>query len=225
MSETEGKPAPAIKSLGRRRRGYGGGSGRKISAGNFLHAKGFDRWMNIAVGVMALAYVGLMGQWFHADTIMIDFRLTGAPRSEILYGWNRPQLVANGNGALIPVDAKTAIDDYDVWQYSGENGGTYRFRFAADGRSDQVTCFHAAGDRGACPDAMGINLGDTEGDIAWRLGSPPLRALNGTSGVLAYPSVGLEFGTTQYKVRRITVHRQTTPILSRIPLFLRFLVP
>jgi hypothetical protein len=174
---------------------------------------------------MALVYVGLMGQWFHSDTFMIGFRPAGTPRSEILYGWNRPQFVGNPGGALVRVDQATPIDDYAFWQYPGEGGGTYRFHFAADGKSDEVSCFHAVGDSGACPAAFGIRLGDFEGQIAWRLGAAPVRELNGPAATLRYPSVGVEFGLEQYQLRRVTVRRQTTPILSRIPLFLRFLGP
>ncbi|MCW3848494.1 hypothetical protein OF829_14730 [Sphingomonas sp. LB-2] len=229
MAETGDKAEPAIKSLGRRRRGYGGGSGRgarsKIRVGNVLHAPNFERWLNVAVGVVALVYVGLMGQWFHADTVMIGFRPTGVPRSEILYGWNRPQFVGNSGTPMVRVDKATPMDDYEFWQYPGEGGGTYRFHFATDGQSDEVSCFQAAGDPGACPDAFGVKLGEFESHIAWRLGSAPVRELNGPAAELRYPSVGLEFGLEQYSLRRITIHRQTSSIFSRIPLFLRFLVP
>lgn len=213
------RPEPVVKSLGRRRRDRKGRDKR----GNILHAPGFDRWLNIGMGAAAVIYVGLMGQAFHAETVAMAFRPTDVPKSEVLYGFGRPQFVGKASSALVRVDAKTAIEGWDLWQYPAEGGGTYRFHFDGNGVADEVSCF--APDRGACPSVLGINPGDTEGAIAWRLGTPSARTLEGPSAVLQYASIGVDYGLEQYRVKRVTIRKQTSSILSRIPQFLRFLVP
>lgn len=222
------EPVPADTprgSRGRRRRGYGGRSNARTGASNFLHAPGFERRMHIAVGALALVYLVLMGQWFHSNTVMLGLRPTGGPKSEILYGYGRPQGVSTGGGAMIKVDAATPIENYDRWQYSSEAGGTFQFHFDGDGVSDEVSCIHPTPDRGACPAAFGIELGDLESQVAWRLGSAPVRVLNGQNAVLNYPSIGVDFQMQQYRVRGVTIRRQTSSIFARIPRFVRFLIP
>ncbi|MES2444537.1 MAG: hypothetical protein V4574_17055 [Pseudomonadota bacterium] len=217
--------AIGTKPRGRRRRGYGGRNPRGGGGTSILHAPGFERWMAVAVGAMALVYVVLMGQWFHSNTVMLGYRPTGGPKSEILYGFGRPQAVSLNGAAGVKVDAATPIENYDRWQYPSETGGTFVVHFDGDGVSDEVSCVHPTGDRGACPAAFGIELGDSESQVAWRLGGAPVRVLNGPDAVLHYPSIGVDFQMRQYRVRGITVRRQTSPILARLPRFVRFLIP
>lgn len=219
------RPEPAIKSLGRKRRGTGGGARASAAAGNLLHSRNFNRWAAIGVGVAAVVYLGLMVTRFHADTVMLGYRPTGAPDSEILYGWGRPDFVRQDGQAPVKVTPETAISDYAVWQYPGEGGGIFTFHFN-DGRiSDRVSCTHASGDRGSCPTAFGIGIGDMEEKIVYQLGGAPNRVLSGTRAVLRYPSLGAEFELEQYKVRRISLSTDRSSVPGRIPRFIRYLIP
>lgn len=220
------KPEPAIKSLGRRRRGYGGrGTRGSIAVGNVVNAAGFDRWVTIGVAIAAIAYVGLMGQSFHADTVMLGFRPTGAPDSEILYGWGRPEYVRQDGQAAVKVTPTTPISDYAVWQYPAEGGGIFTIHFNGSRISDRVSCTQASAERGSCPGVFGIGVGDMEEKIVYKLGSAPERVLSGTRAVLRYPSIGVEFELEQFRVRRISLSTDRSSIPGRIPRLIRYLVP
>ena len=220
-------PQPPSDSQSRRRRG--GDRGRRSKGRtrieNVLQTPGFERWLHIGVGVVAIAYAGLMVQIFHSDTIMLGFRPTGAPRSEVLYGFGRPDVVSNDAEDGVRVTSTTPIDAYDRWQYPADGGGTFRFRFNDAGISDRVSCIHDSADRGSCPTVFGIGIGDTEDHVVYQLGVAPVRTLNGTRAILRYPSIGTEFELEQFEVRRITLSTDRSSIISRIPRFVRYLIP
>lgn len=228
MSDESGssRPEPVIKSLGRRRRGYGGrGVRSSIAMGNVLHSPHFDRWTMIGVAVAAIVYLTLMVNSFHMDTVMLGYRPTGVPDSEILYGWGRPEYVRQDGQAPVKVEPGTPIADYAVWQYPGEGGGVFTFHFNGGRISDRVSCAQAAGERGSCPHIFGIGIGDMEEKIVYQLGGAPERVLSGTRAVLRYPATGTEFELEQFKVRRITISLDRSPVIGRIPRFIRYLIP
>jgi hypothetical protein len=209
-----------------RRRGYGGRSTRAaIGVGNMLHAPAFERWLHIAVAVLAFVYLGIMVFSFHADTVMLGYRSTGAPQSEILYGFGRPEFVRAGGGAPVRVQADTPLAGYDIWQYPAEGGGTFLFHFNGAQISDRVSCSHPAGERGNCPSVFGIGLGEKEESIIGRLGAPSDRILHGTSATLRYASLGVEFELEQFRLRGIALSTNRYSVPGRIPVFIRYLMP
>lgn len=228
MSEEPIAPGPSrgLKPRARRRRGYGGrGARAAVGVGKALHAPGFERGLHIVVAVIAFIYLGVMVVTFHADTVMLGYRPTGAPQSEILYGFGRPEFVRTGGGAPVRVEPGTPIAGYDTWQYTAEGGGTMLFHFNGAQVSDRVSCSHPAGDRGACPSVFGIGLGAMEEDVVARLGAPSERILHGTSATLRYASLGAEFELAQFRVRGIALSTDRFPVPGRIPIFIRYLMP
>jgi len=220
-------PQPPNDSQSRRRRNGDRGRRPRGKSGieNVLQTAAFTRWLHIGVGALALVYLVLMVLRFHGDTVMLGFRPTGAPRSEVLYGFGRPDVVGNGAGNGVRVTGETPIDAYEHWQYTAEGGGTIRFHFDDGGFSDRVSCIDDSNDRGACPTVYGIGIGDSEDVVAYHLGTPPVRALLGPRAVLRYPSIGAEFELEQFRVRRITLSTDRSSVLARIPRFVRYLVP
>lgn len=215
-----------LKPRARRRRGYGGrGARAATSVGNALHAPGFERWLHVVVAVLAFVYLGVMVFAFHADTVMLGYRPTGAPESEILYGFGRPEFVSADGAAPIRVEANTPIANYDIWHYPADGGGTFLFHFTPARMSDRVSCSHPAGERGSCPSVFGIGLGAKEEEVVARLGMPSDRILHGTSATLRYASLGAEFELEQFRVRGIALSTNRASVPGRIPVFIRYLMP
>jgi hypothetical protein len=190
-----------------------------------IHSPLFERAIPIIVGVAAFAYAALAVDRFHSDTIMLGLRPVGVPKSEILYGFGRPEAVRSDQTGWLATSSSTPINNYDLWRFKSDGGGTFLIHFDGTGSVDEVTCFHPRGDPGTCPGAFWINLGDTEDRVAYELGRPPVRILDGTSAVIRYPSIGVDFELQQFKVRRITVRTPKSPIFARIPRFIRFAIP
>ena len=212
-------------SSGRRRSRRAKDVEHRTRISKILHAPWLDRAVRIGVIVAGSAYLVIMTSLFRSDYNMLGFRALYVPKSEMLYGFGRPALVRNGDAKWTPVTPAISIESFDEWRYPNEGGGTYLIHFDQAGLSDLISCYHLEGERGACPASFGVHLGDLEDRVAYDLGDPPLRILSGPSAVMRYPSIGAEFELREFKVRRISIRADKSPVIGRIPRFIRFLVP
>ena len=216
---------PTLRIQPRRARAGGRRTSRPANFAGLVRAPWFDYALKLSMIALAGVYVVILMFSFRADYNMLGFRPLHAPKAEMLYGFGPPTFVRSAGGKWSRVAPSTQLSAYDEWRYASEAGGTFLIHFGGSGLSDVISCYQAGADSGACPTSFGVRLGDIEDRVAYNLGAAPRRLLNGQSAVMRYPSIGVEFELQQFKVRRITIRSEKSPVIGRIPRFLRFIIP
>lgn len=224
----ETKPEGTVRK--RVRMGYGANSKKKthnIGGPNFIRSKKFENGLNwLMLG--AAAVFGIIAVFsFHNDTVFYGFRPLYGAKAEYLYGFGVPTRIReDATRPWRPSAGAGDIKQYDQWGFDGEDGSRFDIGFdPVTGLSNSVSCGGAGPALPLCPPAFGVAMGDAEDEAVYDLGAAPRSVLAGTQKTLIYPSIGLAVELEKFKVRRITVLGEKSPIYGRIPRFIRWAVP
>lgn len=175
-----------------------------------------------ALGVMLLLYIFYVALLFVLSSLAYADVGVGDRRDAVLYGVGRPAQSLAASGAWEP----RYVVDAPAWAYSNATGGRVEVRFGTDDAVERIACSEPNAVASSCPDLFRVGLGDDEGTLTRRLGSPTSERLDGEVKIMRFAGIGAEYRLRRYVVYEIAAVRsgRSHPVL-RLGRLLHNLIP
>ncbi|MDE2595384.1 MAG: hypothetical protein KGL44_00755 [Sphingomonadales bacterium] len=187
-------------------------SQNRSAQGDWLYRfrKLWRRHVGAAMAVLTLFFVGYVYFQTYTNAVAYEGLSAAMRKQDVLYVLGKP-------------DAKHSLKGREVWVYrSGDR--YYQTTFGSDGVLSNILCTSKVGAVGDCLPSQRVSLGMTEDEVWYRLGKPAVERLDGTTKVIAYPSLGLTLKLEQFQVSVIANQPERRP-LAILPKVLRILLP
>jgi YD repeat-containing protein len=181
------------------------------------------------LSIVAIVFVGYLGSIFWAFLGSFFFYsgiIFGSLRSDVLYMMGEPTWVRSSSPPEWRKAETSTIGAFQQWAYTLNDAGRVTVEFDTNGRVSRITCLDKPGSyRASCPSLVGLNINDHEDDILKRLGAPERQHFVGTTKILYYSDIGVEFQLTRSRVYGITLLQGNGGGIAKFGRFVNTLTP
>lgn len=128
----------------------------------------------------------------------------------------------SGNDPVNKLPDGSSVGDFSVWAYEAAGASTVDVSFTAADQVSTVSCMARTKlySDSSCPPAYGLRVGDSEADIATRLGAAGTSSLSGVSKSIAYDQLGVTFTLEREAIYRIVRKKPTASLIDNLLVYL-----
>jgi hypothetical protein len=180
----------------------------KVTKKRMLHNPRAGAAIGIGVAVLAALYGGVCLRAVDQASRSYALLAIDSHRSDVRYLLGRPVTAASG-GALVPAAQAPNAEAADMWGYATGSGGNLQVGFDPGGDAvARIACEDEALVATSCPPVLGLQIGASEDEIWYKLGTPTSQRYRGEVKLLRYDELGLTFALKRYMLYSITLNRR-----------------
>jgi len=208
------------RAVRKRIRGYG--SRRKAPRFSFIRHPLAGRVIAITMSLVSVAYGCATAVTWYTESMGYAGVPLGGNWQSVQYILGTPNLVRSADGEQWI--KTTNPSNYDQWQYQ-EPFVTVRFNPNSK-RAETVYCQNPDfAESSACPESLGVKIGDNEQNVLEMLGTPTYQRISGGKKIMAYSAVGRDVVLERSRVIGVRAFSPEGSFLAVIYRYALWLIP